>query len=109
MILDRTKKMYSDLVLENGAREQSVQVAEQVLRFAFPPDFRAFLLASNGATGEIWGQHIEIWSVEDILSGNEPMEVGLLAPGLVGFGSDGANEMYAFDSRMGLNSIVRVP
>ena len=42
--------------------------------------------------------YIRLWGLEEIATVNSELEVEQLAPGFLGFGSDGDGEMIAFDS-----------
>jgi hypothetical protein len=109
MIGDKIKSIVSRMALNKGARLESIRKTEKELNFVFPDDFEKFLLFSNGATGEIDGDYLELWAVEEISVSNSVIQINKYAPGLVAFGGDGANELYAFDARKTPGTIVQIP
>jgi hypothetical protein len=109
MIRDRIKSIVSGMALNKGGDLESIRKTEKELNFVFPDDFKKFLLFSNGATGEIDGDYLELWAVEEIPVSNKVIEIDKYAPGLVAFGGDGANELYAFDTRKTPCTIVQIP
>lgn len=109
MIEDKIKSIVSEMALNKGAGLESIRKTEKELNFVFPDDFEKFLLFSNGATGEIDGDYLELWTVEEIPVSNSILEINKYAPGLVAFGGDGANELYAFDTRKTPSTIVQIP
>lgn len=109
MITEKMLCMLSRMVLAKGAGIDALDKLKTSFDFPFPIDFEEFLLFSNGAKGELGSEFIELWSVEEILELNEVMEVQMNAPGLIAFGSDGANELYAFDTRVVPPLVVQIP
>lgn len=87
----------------------SIRKLEQILNFVFPDDFEQFLLFSNGAKGVIANDYIELWSIEEIDDSNRAIEISKFAPGLIAFAGDGANELFAFDTRKKPCTIVQIP
>ena len=74
-----------------------------------PADLRTFLEISNGWEGFLEENYVVLWSAEELPQANAECEATTYAPGLVLFGSDGANEVYAFDTRKPGSPVVRVP
>lgn len=109
MIKKKIVSMLSHMELAKGADVELIGRLESSLHFSFPTDFEAFLMFSNGARGELGADYIELWSVEEILEFNDAMEVQTNAPGLIAFGCDGANELYAYDSNVSPATVVQVP
>jgi hypothetical protein len=74
-----------------------------------PSDYIEFMASSNGAEGAIGSDnYLVLWPAEQIVELNSAYEVNEFAPGLVLFGSDGADTAYAFDTRSD-SVIVMVP
>jgi hypothetical protein len=109
MIKNTIKSIVAGMVLNPATDIESVKKAERDLNFVFPDDFKDFLLFSNGATGEIDGAYLELWAVEEISASNRVIEIPKYVPGLIAFGGDGANELYAFDARKTPSTIVQIP
>ncbi len=49
---------------------------------------------------------LQLWPADDAGSLNRDYEVAFNAPGFVGFGSDGGDEMFAFD---GTGAVFKIP
>jgi len=79
---------------------------------SIPDSYFALLRVTNGGEGDLgvnpgW---FAPWRAEDVLLNNRAYEIALFAPGLLGFGSNGAGECIAFDLRdAGAGRIVMVP
>lgn len=110
MIIDERKEnLFSKMTLHKGATKENIEDAEKNLGIKFPNDYIDFVLFSDGAEGEIGNDYLEIWSVEELLQSNEDMQLNLFVPGLVAFGGDGGNELFAFDTRFERITIVQIP
>lgn len=92
-----------------GATNALVDETQRAVEGALPVDYTDFIRVSNGAVGMIGKTYLELWRLEDIVPLNRIAEVEHFAPGLVLFGSDGADTGYAFDTRSRLIRIVSVP
>jgi hypothetical protein len=95
----------------NGpAQADQLAEAEAKLATTLPPDYRAFLLQSNGGEGLIGNLgYAVLWRVEELFPFNREYEANVYAPGLILFGSNGGGEAFAFDYRQGAPRIVIVP
>ena len=77
-----------------------------------PAEYLTFLSLSNGGEGDLgiepgW---VSFWPAEGVLEHNAAYRLAELVPGLFGFGSNGAGELLAFDTRAGLPyPVVTVP
>jgi hypothetical protein len=99
-----------NLKLKPGGSADAIKQTEAELGVTFPAQYTAFLLRSNGAEGPIGeASYLALWPVEEIPSLNEGYSVDEFAPGLLLFGSDGADTASAFDMRTGKMPIVEVP
>ena len=74
-----------------------------------PPGYVAFLLGMNGGEGFVGITYLVLWRSMDIVPRNTAYRVEEFAPGLLLFGSDGAGEAFAFDTRTSDKPILRVP
>ncbi len=95
-----------------GADPDPKLVAEVSRRLGIdlPPDHQAFLQEANGGEGFVGsGGYLRLWPVKEIEIRNSELQVSEFAPGLVFFGTDGAGEGYAFDTRVRPHRIVQVP
>ena len=89
-------------------------IQDLVSRCAFdlPGDYLEFLLCSNGGEGELGVEPgwFQLWPAEQVIQLNEGYNVAANVPGLLGFGSNGAGEMFAFDTRTAMPwPIVMIP
>src|SRR5205807_9615430 len=83
--------------------------AQAGLRFPLPPDYLQFLQRMNGGEGFIGKHYLVAWRIEDLSNKNRNYMVEEFAPELFLFGSNGAAEAFAFDTRRTPVSIVGVP
>lgn len=89
------------------AHEAAIAQVERALALAFPPDYRAFLLWSNGGEGRVGTAYFSFWPVENLLARNVSAGIGkYLSERFVGIGSNGGGECYALDYTTGATSPV---
>lgn len=101
--------LLKDAVLNPPASEEAIRTAAAALGIALPADYVDFLRRHNGGEG-FAGEHcVVLFKAEELKPFNDGYEVDEYAPGLVLFGSNGGGEGYAFDTRDGAMSVVRVP
>ncbi len=74
-----------------------------------PTDYVQFLQQMNGGEGSLGKAYVALWRVEELGDRNAGYEVAEFAPGLFLFGSNGAGEAFAFDTRTDQFRIVAVP
>lgn len=86
-----------------------INAAQIALGVALPGDYRAFLAISDGGEGFVGENYLVLWRVAELHSYNRDCEVAEYAPGLVGFGTNGAGELFAFDTRFDPPPIVMAP
>lgn len=93
-----------------GADRATVAAVGAHLGVILPADYVDFLAYSNGAEGPMgsWA-YIRLWAAEDLARDNDGYDVRKLAPGLLLFGSDGADTAYGFDFRSQPPEVVTLP
>jgi hypothetical protein len=74
-----------------------------------PADYEQFVRAMNGGEGWIGDAYACLWKVEELIPSNKDYGVDDSVPGLLLFGTNGANEAFAFDTRDDPWSVVVVP
>ena len=89
---------------EPPCSEPKIHRLVELVAVELPPEYLAFLRKSDGAEGEVgldppgWAM---LWGSGQVAPLNAGYNVAQHASGLLGFGSDGAGEMLAFDTRHG--------
>jgi len=86
-----------------------IEQCQAKLSFLLPTDYVQFLQQMNGGEGSLGKAYVALWRVEELGDRNTGYEVAEFAPGLFLFGSNGAGEAFAFDSRTDQFRIVAVP
>ena len=86
-----------------------IEQAERRAGFAFPGDYRDFLLKQNGGEGFIGLNYAMLWRAEELTEMNEGYNFTDLAPAVLAIGSNGGGEAYAFDRRTAEPSLVLIP
>jgi hypothetical protein len=81
----------------NAAAAEAVELLAAALP-ALPPDYLAFLRASNGGEGPLGVEPgwFQLWPADEVVALNAAYHVKEFVPGLIGFGSSGGGEMFAF-------------
>lgn len=94
---------------KGGVSEEDIESAEVALRWMLPLDYREFQMKNGGGEGFLGENFLILWGVNELAEFNRDYEVEEYAPGLIVFGSDGAGDAFAFDTRFGKFDVVRVP
>jgi hypothetical protein len=108
-MIEKIMQICGSLELREGAQEDVIRQLEEDLKIKLPAQYKSFMQHSNGGEGFIGDNYLEIWPVEEIRNNNEELLVEEFAPGLLLFGGDGANELYAFDARDANMPVIKVP
>jgi hypothetical protein len=97
--------------ISRGSPSTPEEVARigRALEFTWPEDFAAFLAESGGGEGWVGESYLVVWPPDEIEATNEELMLRKFAPTLVGFGSDGGGELFAFDKSQAPPRIVMVP
>ena len=104
-ILDRL----DELETRAGADEEAIRVVEESLGRKLPSEYRAFLLASDGAYGFVGEEYVHLYPVGELLEANAESEVECYWPGFTLFGSNGGADGFGFVWEDGRVQYVRVP
>ncbi len=92
-----------------GATEAALNRAAALLGHSLPSDYLQFLREHDGGEGFVGSNYLILWKTEELSDFNREYEVGVYAPGLLLFGSNGGGEGYGFDLRNADTPVVRVP
>ena len=104
-----TDELLKDGVLNPPASESAIRGAASALGISLPADYVDFLRKHNGGEGFAGNNSVVLFKAEELKPFNDAYEIKEYAPGLILFGSNGGGEGYAFDTRNGSMSVVRVP
>lgn len=97
---ENLKKFTNNMEFTSPTTKEVLEDIGRKLGITLPNQYIEFMLASNGAEGNIGtNSYLAIWSAEQIVQLNEEYAVNEFTPGLVYFGSDGGGMAYAFDKR----------
>jgi len=106
MWTELVKQHSSAVVVQDGASEQEIQLAERALTVSFPNDLRKCLLESDGIEGE-YGLGL-VWSVERIVQENQGFretaefkELYMPFDCLLFFADAGNGDQFAFSIQAG--------
>ncbi len=90
---------YADKNVFNPPTEiETIIKAEKELDIIFPPDYKDFLLITNGYDGTLGQSYVQFIKVEEILKYTD-MYGGEFFPWVIYLGADGGNEMFVLDKR----------
>ncbi len=104
-----TDALLKDGVLNPPASESAIRGAASALGISLPADYVDFLRKHNGGEGFAGSNSVVLFKAEELKPFNDAYEIKEYAPRLILFGSNGGGEGYAFDTRNGSMSVVRVP
>jgi hypothetical protein len=91
------------------ATHSEIAAAENHFNFSFPTDYKEFLLITNGLEGEVNNEYLVLWSIKELIELNTAYHVKEFIENIIIFGSDGAEEAFAFDISDTNPSIVKLP
>lgn len=96
---DKIQNLIKELETNVPATDGKIKQLEDNFNVNLPDDYKQFLLLSDGVTGNIGNNYVDLWSVDNVINLNKEHNVSEFFPGFVLFGTDGGNEAYAFDFR----------
>jgi hypothetical protein len=83
---------------DRGADEFAIEAAQSQLGVRLPTDYLTVLRNHNGGEGWVGvGAYLRLWPIAELCENNRTLEAARLIPGMVLFGTDGADELYAVD------------
>lgn len=103
------KEVLKDWPLSAGASEAALNSAAALLKHSLPSDYVQFLRERDGGEGFVGNNYLILWKAEELSDFNREYEVGVYAPGLLLFGSNGGGEGYGFDTRNVDMPVIRIP
>jgi hypothetical protein len=101
------EKLFARFDANPPANSSSIARCQASLGFPLPADYVEFLQRMDGGEGFIGKNFLRAWPVDELIQSNEGVDER--APGLFLFGSNGAGEAFAFDTRSSPPPIVVVP
>ena len=106
---ERLASLTAGLDRRKGAALEAIREREEQLGLRFPSDYVEFMLASNGGEGFVGESYVRIEPIEEVMSDDLRASLPDERAGLVVFGSNGALEAFAFDTRGPELRIVMFP
>src|SRR5919106_3881199 len=106
---ERLASLTADLERRRGTALAAIREREEQLGLRFPSDYVEFMLASNGGEGFVGESYVRIEPIEELMSDDLRASLPDERAGLVVFGSNGALEAFAFDTRGPELRIVMFP
>ncbi len=104
---DEVSALTANLNASNAVDEEAIARLERLA--VLPKDYLRYMRHKNGGDGMVGASYLSLWPAHEIPALNEAYGVGIYAPGLLLFGSDGGDTAYAFDTRMIPAAIAAVP
>lgn len=95
-----------------GAGEAAIQAMLAATDVRLPSEYADYLRTTNGGEGDLAAEPgwFQMWSAENVVELNKSYEVQKFLPGFFGIGSNGGDELLAFDMRPSRSwPIVMVP
>jgi SMI1 / KNR4 family (SUKH-1) len=106
------RRMSDSLLKEfaaNGpAPAESIETVEKHFGCTLPPQYKNFMTQRDGGEGFIGAQYLVLWRLGELIEFNRDYEAARYAPGLLLFGSNGAGEAFAFDTRVSEDMRIRM-
>ena len=78
------------------------------MNVSLPDEYRQYIASKGQFEGFTVGEpgYIQLWKIEDLTIINAELSIEALAPGFLAFGSDGGNELLAFNNN---GAIYKIP
>ena len=103
------KDLKTNFHTASPATSDEIAKLEAHFGFAFPGDFKEFLTVSNGLEGDVNDGYLVLWSAGEMIELNEAYKVKEFVADIIIFGSDGAEEAFAFDISGAQTRIIKLP
>mgnify|MGYP000544170407 CR=1 FL=1 len=97
--MESNKRNYKIKNLNKISDEDLFQIG-QFLFSEFSNDYKTFITWSNGGEGEVGGNYISLWKIEDIITLNNDYQIQkYLSKDFLAIGTDGGGVCYGFNLR----------
>ena len=107
--MSELRDLAADLSGGTALPAEAVVEIGRKLEIDWPADYVEFLTEVGGGAGWVGEHYLQAWPPDELVSANEALNLAEFAPNLVGFGSDGGGELYAFDRSFDPPHIVMTP
>lgn len=107
-MLDDIERLTVNVTRRGAVDEHELTRAGNTLGIPWPDDYRSYMLETGGGEGWVGGGYLALWPVEELVEINGPT-VQEFEPELVGIGTDGAGELFAYDTSQGTPQLVMTP
>jgi hypothetical protein len=102
-------RLFSEFNCNPAVSVSGIREFERANGFRLPEEFTAFLRRSNGGEGFVGPAYLILWKLEHLAERNAAYEVYKYVPGCWAFGTDGGGEIFGFDTRSRICSVIKVP
>jgi SMI1 / KNR4 family (SUKH-1) len=104
------EELFANFESNPPASSALIAQSQRGLNHALPADYVCFLQQMNGGEGALGDNaYLVLWRVEELVEKSVGYEVADRAPELLLFGSNGAGEAFAFDTRSSPPTIIAIP
>ena len=101
------EKLTNNFDTVSPATPSAIETAEKFFNLKLPTDYKEFLQFSNGLEGETADSYLVLWSAQELVELNQAYNVKEFVSSIIIFGSDGAEDAFAFDTTN--MTIVKLP
>ena len=103
------KDLRKDFDITSPATSEEIAKVERHFGWPLPTDYKDFLLLTNGLEGCVNDEYLVLWGTTELIELNVAYKVKDFIQNIVIFGSDGAEDAFAFDTSSLRPFIVRLP
>ena len=94
---------------ESPATHSEIARMEKYFGYLFPADYKEFLSLTNGLEGCINDEYLVLWGTHELIELNIAYQVKDFVKDVIIFGSDGAEDAFAFDVANPSPFIIKLP
>jgi hypothetical protein len=102
------KDLEKDFIIARPASSEELAKIDRHFGYPFPADYKDFLMLTNGLEGGK-DNYLVLWRTSDLIELNVAYQVKDFVQNTILFGSDGAEDAFAFDISNPKPIIVRLP
>jgi len=103
------KDLRKDFDITSPATSEEIAKVEKHFGWPLPADYKNFLLLTNGLEGGLSDEYLVLWGTTELIELNLAYKVQDFIQNIIIFGSDGAEEAFAFDISNQKSFVVKLP